>query len=94
VVTIVDVVISSVIGFSFLGLLVALGLVVPAWAVSIRRLHDTGRSAWWVLIGIIPLIGSLVLIVFMFLDSEPGNNRYGANPKGNYWTLGYGVPSR
>ncbi len=50
--------------------------------LGIRRLHDTGRSGWWVLLGIIPIVGSIVLLVFFCLDSEPGENAYGANPKG------------
>ena len=55
----------------------AIGLL----ALSVRRLHDIGRTGWWVLISIIPVIGAVVLLVFMSLDSEPGSNRYGANPK-------------
>ncbi len=58
----------------------ALALVVPALAVSVRRLHDTNLSGWWVLIGFIPL-GGVVLLVFHLLDSNPGPNRYGPNPK-------------
>lgn len=57
-------------------------IIIPTLAVTIRRLHDTGRSGWWILICFIPLIGALVLLVFMVLDSEPGPNRYGPNPKG------------
>ena len=59
----------------------ALGLLLPSLAVSVRRLHDTGRSGWWLLIGIIPLIGTIVLIVFLAQDGEPSANRFGANPK-------------
>jgi uncharacterized membrane protein YhaH (DUF805 family) len=55
---------------------------LPALAVAVRRLHDTGRSGWWVLIGIIPLIGDIVLLVFTVQDSQPGANQYGPNPKG------------
>ena len=50
-------------------------------AVGVRRLHDTGRSGWWILIGFIPVIGWLVLLVFMFMDSQPGDNEYGPSPK-------------
>ncbi len=49
--------------------------------MTVRRLHDTGRSGWWVLIGFIPLVGGIILLVFMCQDSEPGANRFGANPK-------------
>ena len=64
-----------------LGLLYALGVLIPALAVSVRRLHDTGRSGLWLLIGLIPLIGFIVLLVFMVQDSDPGQNQYGMNPK-------------
>jgi len=47
----------------------------------VRRLHDTGRSGWWLLIALVPLIGAIVLLVFMVQDSKPGQNQYGANPK-------------
>ncbi|PIE68348.1 MAG: hypothetical protein CSA21_07970, partial [Deltaproteobacteria bacterium] len=53
----------------------------PGIAVTIRRLHDTGRSGWWLLILLIPLIGVIVFFVFMVQNSKPGQNRYGANPE-------------
>jgi uncharacterized membrane protein YhaH (DUF805 family) len=58
-----------------------LGSLLPAFAVTVRRLHDTDRSGWWALITFIPLIGVIVLLVFCCLDSSPGLNRFGANPK-------------
>lgn len=58
-----------------------LALLVPSLSVSVRRLHDTGRSGWWLLLGIIPVIGAVILIVFLAQDSEPGANRFGPNPK-------------
>jgi len=58
----------------------ALGLLVPGIAVAVRRLHDTGKSGWWMLIALIPLAG-IVLIVFMCMDSDPGANAFGPNPK-------------
>jgi len=64
--------------------LVWLAFFLPNLAVLVRRLHDTDRSGWWVLIGLIPLIGAIVLIVFACIDSEPPN-KYGDGPdsKGN-----------
>ena len=59
----------------------ALGTFLPALGVLIRRLHDTNRSGWWVLIGLIPFIGGIVLIVFCVEDSQVGSNQYGPNPK-------------
>ena len=64
-----------------IGVLYSLAIFIPGIAVSVRRLHDTGRSGWWLLIGFIPLLGVIVLLVFMVLDSKPGENQYGANPK-------------
>ena len=57
-----------------------LGTVVPGLACGVRRLHDTGRSGWWILLGFVPVLG-LALVVFLVLDSEPGPNQYGGNPK-------------
>ena len=62
--------------------LYALAVLVPGLAVGARRLHDTNRSGWLLLIGLIPLVGVIVLIVFWVQDSQPGPNQYGPNPKG------------
>ncbi len=59
----------------------AIASMVPGLAVSIRRLHDIGKSGWWYLIGLIPVVGTIVLIVFLCKDSDPGLNEYGPNPK-------------
>lgn len=59
-----------------------LGALIPQLAVAVRRLHDTDRSGWWLLIGLIPLVGFIVLLIFMVGDSKPGANKYGPNPKG------------
>lgn len=64
-----------------LGGLYMLALLIPGIAVAIRRLHDIDKSGWWILISLIPLIGSIVLLVFMVTDSTPGANQYGLNPK-------------
>lgn len=58
-----------------------LAVFLPTLAVWSRRLHDTGKSALWLLIGLVPLVGIVVLLVFACLDSDPGNNQYGPNPK-------------
>ena len=60
----------------------ALGLFLPSLAVAVRRLHDTNRSGWfYYLISLIPLVGVIILIVFMCQDSARGPNRYGPSPK-------------
>jgi uncharacterized membrane protein YhaH (DUF805 family) len=58
-----------------------LAVLVPSLAVTVRRLHDTGRSGWWCLISFVPFVGAIVLIVFLCQDSEAGSNAWGANPK-------------
>ena len=54
---------------------------IPSLAVCVRRLHDTGRSCWWILLTFMPLV-NLVIIYFYICDSQPGANQYGENPKG------------
>lgn len=66
---------------SLLGGIYALAVLIPNIAVTVRRLHDTSRSGWWILIVLVPVIGWIVLLVFMVLDSHPGDNEYGPNPK-------------
>ncbi|MDH6222616.1 DUF805 domain-containing protein [Streptomyces pseudovenezuelae] len=58
-----------------------LGVLIPSLAVGVRRLHDTGRSGWWLLFGIVPIAGAITLLVFACSDSTPGPNQYGPNPK-------------
>ena len=65
----------------FFSALYSLLVLIPSIAVSVRRLHDTNRSGWWIVISLIPIIGVLVLFVFTCLDSQPGTNRFGVNPK-------------
>ena len=68
-------------GMGLLGGIYTLAVLIHGIAVSVRRLHDTERSGWWLLIALVPLIGAIVLLVFMVQDSKPGQNQYGANPK-------------
>lgn len=68
-------------GFGLLGGLYSLAVLIPSLAVSVRRLHDTDRSGWWVLIGLVPLVGAIVLIVFFATDGSPVVNAHGPNPK-------------
>jgi uncharacterized membrane protein YhaH (DUF805 family) len=62
-------------------LLFLLMIVIPSFAVTVRRLHDTGRSGGWVLISVVPYIGYIVLLVVLISNSQPGANEYGPNPK-------------
>ena len=68
-------------GSGVLGTLYALGVFIPNLAVSVRRLHDSNRSGWWLLLFFIPLIGALVVLFFMVQDSNEGDNDFGENPK-------------
>jgi uncharacterized membrane protein YhaH (DUF805 family) len=65
---------------STLTTLYVLATLIPFLAVGVRRLHDTGRSGWWMLIGVIPIIGAIVLLIFAVRDSQPTDNKYGPNP--------------
>lgn len=64
-------------GFGLLGALYSLAVFIPGIAVGVRRLHDTGRSGWWLLIALIPFVGAIVLIIFLASDTQPGPNKYG-----------------
>jgi uncharacterized membrane protein YhaH (DUF805 family) len=72
--------IAGMLGLRWVSIIYAIFVFVPGIAVGVRRLHDTGRSGWWLLIAPIPLV-DLVLLYFFVLDSAPGDNEYGPNPK-------------
>jgi uncharacterized membrane protein YhaH (DUF805 family) len=61
--------------------LYSLAVLLPGLAVAVRRLHDTDRSGWWLLIALVPLVGGIVLLVFFVLAGTAGQNKYGADPK-------------
>ncbi len=67
--------------FNILYFVYLLAILVPSLAVAVRRLHDTSKSGWWLLIAFIPLIGTIVLIVFLATDSVRGPNQYGPSEK-------------
>ena len=56
-------------------------IVIPTLSVTVRRLHDTNRSAWWLLLPMIPILGELVFLIFMVLEGKPERNRFGPDPK-------------
>jgi uncharacterized membrane protein YhaH (DUF805 family) len=64
-----------------LTLLLGLGCIVPSIACMVRRLHDQDKSGWFALLAFIPLLGGLILLVFMFLEGTRGDNQYGPDPK-------------
>ena len=59
-----------------------IAIIVPMFAVTFRRLHDTDKSAWWMLISFIPLVGGIVLLIFTVMEGTKGTNKYGPDPKG------------
>lgn len=73
-------VIDSFIGSMILSSIYLLALLIPSISIATRRLHDTGRSGWWQLIALLPIIGIIILIVFLVQDSHD-ENEYGENPK-------------
>lgn len=65
----------------FLGQILTLALVVPDIAVTTRRLHDVGKSGWWQLLSLVPVVGVIVVFVWTIKDGDPQTNRFGPNPK-------------
>lgn len=63
-------------------MLYGLAVLIPGLAVTVRRLHDVGKSGWFFFIILIPLVGVIWLLVLFFTDSQYGPNKYGPNPKG------------
>jgi uncharacterized membrane protein YhaH (DUF805 family) len=99
IVYVVAALLDAAIGTSVFSVLAVVGLVLPGLAVSVRRLHDTDRTGWWLLINLVPF-GGIVTLVFFCMDSQPFPNRYGPSPKpqvggwpqGPYPPAGYGQP--
>ena len=76
---------ASIIAGGLMGLLflaIILGFMVPRLAVTVRRLHDVDKSGWFMFISLVPLIGPIVLLIFLCTEGTKGENRYGPNPKG------------
>jgi uncharacterized membrane protein YhaH (DUF805 family) len=73
-------IVDAAIGSPFFVLLVGLGYFLPMLAAGVRRLHDTGRSGWWLLVSLVPIVGGIILLVLLASAGEPGPNRYGPPP--------------
>lgn len=67
--------------YGYITILYYFFILIPSLAVFVRRLHDVGKSGWFILISLIPLIGAIWLLVLSFTDSDTGDNAYGPNPK-------------
>lgn len=84
VLALIDTLLGTTTGVSSFGILsgiYSLAVLIPTLAVTVRRLHDIDRTGWWILINLIPLIGTIVLLVFALTPGTPGSNRYGPDPK-------------
>jgi uncharacterized membrane protein YhaH (DUF805 family) len=73
--------IGSLIGTTALNSIYSLAVLIPSIAVGVRRLHDTGKSGWMLLVAFIPVIGFIWLLILLVTNGTPGENQYGANPK-------------
>lgn len=69
-------------GYGYIYLLLALATLIPSIAVGVRRLHDTNKTGWYILLGFIPFIGAIILLVFYIQKGTQGENQYGPDPKG------------
>ena len=72
---------SRELGYGVLYGVYSLAMIIPNLAVSVRRLHDVGKSGWFLLIALIPIVGAIWLLVLYFTDSDFGSNKWGLNPK-------------
>lgn len=68
-------------GIGLLGGIFSIAILIQSIAVGVRRLHDTGRSGWWLLIAFIPFVGPIIVLVLMALEGKQGDNQYGSDPK-------------
>ena len=71
--------------FFWISILYDLFILLPSWAVCVRRLQDTGHSGWFMFIGLIPIVGSIILLITLLSDSHSGQNEWGPSPR-------YGTP--
>lgn len=79
----IHIIIVLVLGFvwEFLSSVYSLAVLLPALGVAVRRLHDSGKSGWWLLLGFLPVVGTIILLVLMALEGDRGPNRYGPPPQ-------------
>lgn len=74
-------IIDTIIGFNCVSYLYSLFVLIPSIAVCVRRLHDIGKSGYWILISFVPLVGAIILIVWACREGDGADNEYGPNPK-------------
>lgn len=81
VVSLVITIVGSIIGTTLLSTIYSLAILLPSLGVGVRRLHDVGKSGWYMLASLIPVIGWIWLLILAAQDSQPGDNQWGPNPK-------------
>lgn len=81
VVSLVITIVGSIIGTTLLSTIYSLAILLPSLGVGVRRLHDVGKSGWYMLASLIPVIGWIWLLILVVQDSQPGDNQWGPNPK-------------
>lgn len=82
--SVVAVLLDNLLGADEVGVisvLYSLAVLIPGWAVMVRRLHDTGRSGWMILISLVPFIGTIWLLVLLLIEGDTHKNKYGPSPK-------------
>lgn len=75
-------ILDAVVGSQAVSGIATIALLLPSVAAGIRRLHDTGRTGWWLLIAFVPIVGFIVLLVFLVTEGKHEDNKYGPDPKG------------
>lgn len=68
-------------GMTIISSIYVIAVIIPSIAVAVRRIQDTGRNGFWVLVAFVPLIGTIWVLILLLQDSEPNSNAYGPNPK-------------
>lgn len=81
VMAVLSVLIAAVRSLAFLEVVFELAVLIPSLAVFWRRMHDIGKSGWWILLALIPIVGEIIHLIWLCTDSNPGDNEYGPNPK-------------
>jgi uncharacterized membrane protein YhaH (DUF805 family) len=79
---VVAIAIDAAIGMQIVSSLFGLAVLLPGLAVTVRRLHDLDRTGWWIFLGLIPLVGAIILIIWFCSKGTDGLNRFGADPLG------------
>ncbi|MFK4110531.1 DUF805 domain-containing protein [Streptomyces sp. NPDC002176] len=81
IISVVLTILDNALDINFLATIYGLVVLLPSLAVTARRLHDTSRTGWWILLVLIPIVGAIILIVFLASEGKPEANEYGPNPK-------------